>query len=91
MQPSESDEALRRCIEARSLVFEFLDDELMPAQVAIVVEHLAACNSCAGFFAFERTFLGVLRRRVPIDEAPPDLRERLRAALADRKRPGPPT
>lgn len=70
-------------------MFEFLDDELAPPQVALIVEHLILCGPCTGYVAFERTFLAVLRRRVPIDQAPAELRDRIRAALADRKRSGP--
>lgn len=79
------------CVEVRRLVFEFLDEELPSNQSQLIVEHLVLCPPCAGFFAFERTFLAVLRRRVPIDQAPVELRERIRAALADRKRADPPS
>ena len=91
MHTSGSEAAAVPCTEVRRLVFEFLDDELPAPQATLIVEHLGLCPPCAGFFTFERTFLAVLRRRVPIDQAPEDLRERIRAALADRKRPGPPS
>jgi mycothiol system anti-sigma-R factor len=79
------------CLEVRRLVFEFLDDELAKPKAASVAEHLSLCPPCRGFFAFERTFLAVLHRRVSIDQAPPELRDRIRAALADRKRTDPPS
>ena len=72
-------------------MFEFLDRELEPEQAAGIEKHLAVCNPCAGFYAFERTFLGVLRRRVSIEQAPAEFRERLRVALAARKRADPPS
>jgi mycothiol system anti-sigma-R factor len=78
-------------VEVRRLVFEFLDDELGQPQVAVITEHLTLCPPCAGYFAFERTFLAVLHRRIPVDQAPAELRDRIRAALDDRKRSGPPS
>ena len=77
------------CAEIRRLVFEFLDDELAAPQSTSVVDHLERCPPCKGYFAFERTFLAVVRRCVPIDQAPAELRDRIRAALADRKRSDP--
>jgi len=91
MQRSEPEGANASCVAVRNLVFEFLDRELEPEQAAGVEKHLAACSPCAGFYAFERTFLGVLRRRVALEQAPAELRERLRIALADRKRSDPPS
>lgn len=90
MQRSGIEGAVVPCVEVRRLVFEFLDDELAPPQAALIVEHLTVCGSCTAYFTFERTFLAVLRHRVPIDQAPAELRDRIRTALADRKRSGPP-
>ena len=91
MQRSGPEGTATPCVEVRRVVFEFLDGELPPPQVQRIEAHLILCTPCAGFFAFERTFLAVLRRRVPIDQAPVELRERIRAALADRKRADPPS
>ena len=91
MQRSEPEGANAACVAVRNLVFEFIDRELESEQAAGVEKHLSACSPCAGFYAFERTFLGVLRRRVAIEQAPAELRERLRIALADRKRSDPPS
>jgi mycothiol system anti-sigma-R factor len=91
MQRAGSEEAASRCAEIRRVVFEFLDRELAAPQAERVAEHLRLCGPCEGYYAFERTFLAVLRRRVPLDQAPEELRDRIRAALADRKRSGPPS
>ena len=91
MERSGSEGAVSPCVEVRRQVFEFLDDELAPPQAASILEHLSLCPPCKGFFAFERTFLAVLHRRVSIDHAPDELRDRIRAALADRKRADPPS
>ena len=90
MQRSGFEGAAIPCVEVRRLVFEFLDDELAPPQATLIVGHLSVCGPCEGYFSFERTFLAVLRRRVPIEQAPAELRDRIRTALADRKRSGPP-
>ena len=90
MQRSGSGGAAIPCVEVRRLAFEFVDDELGPAQAQLIVEHLTLCGPCDRAVAFERTFLAVLRQRVHIDQAPAELRDRIRAALADRTRSGPP-
>jgi mycothiol system anti-sigma-R factor len=89
MSASASGGAAVPCTEVRRVVFEFLDEELPAPEAALIVEHLDLCSPCAGFFTFERAFLAVVRKRVPIDQAPEDLRDRIRAALADRARRGP--
>ena len=91
MHRPESEGPVAPCVEVRRFVFEYLDDELGPPQVTLISHHLSLCPPCAGYFDFERTFLAVLRRRVPIDEAPSELRDRIRAALADRRRTNPPS
>ena len=89
MARSESDGLMNSCAEVRRLVFEFLDDELAEPRATSIIEHLSLCPLCKGFFAFERTFLAVLHRRVSIDQAPPELRDRIRSALSERKRTDP--
>ena len=77
------------CATVRKVVYEFLDEELPPAEALAVDRHLALCPPCAGLYIFERAYLLVLKRGAPIDAAPAELRERIRAALARRKRQGP--
>ena len=77
------------CAAVRQVVYEFLDEELPPADVARVLRHLGLCPPCSGFFSFERAYLLVVKRKTSIESAPAELRERIRAALASRERPGP--
>ena len=77
------------CSAVRQVVYEFLDEELPPADVARVADHLERCPPCSGFYTFERTYLLVLRRKTTIESAPAELRARIRAALASRERSGP--
>ena len=89
MEPSSSEISVWPCAAVRKVVYEFLDDELPAHDVAPVTRHLDACPPCAGFFTFERAYLLVVKRRTTIESAPPELRERLRAALASRERSRP--
>jgi len=90
MERSDRESYAAQCASVRKVVYEFLDEELATADVARVAQHLGACPPCAGFFNFERAYLGVLRRTSSIDAAPVELRERIRAALISRERSGPP-
>jgi anti-sigma factor (TIGR02949 family) len=76
------------CAAVRKVVYEFLDAELPPSETDQVVSHIAVCPPCHGYIAFERAFLAVVQRRSTIDQAPPELRDRIRAALvrADERR-----
>ena len=87
MPESDPETHATSCAAARQVVYEFLDDELLPVDAARVNRHLLVCPPCAGFFNFERAYLLVLKRRTTIDAAPSELREKLRAALASRGRP----
>jgi mycothiol system anti-sigma-R factor len=71
-----------QCATVCERVYEFLDEELSPAERERIAGHLSSCPPCAGHFAFERAFLAVLHRRVTIDQAPAELRDRIRATLA---------
>ena len=85
MTRSEFERDAAGCAAVRARVYEFLDGELAAGDRHRIDAHLSACPPCAGHFAFERSFLAVLERRVPLDQAPPELRERIRAALAFRE------
>jgi mycothiol system anti-sigma-R factor len=76
------------CAATRKVVYEFLDAELPPSESERVVSHIAVCPPCKGYVAFERAFLAVVQRRSTIDQAPPELRDRIRVALvrADERR-----
>lgn len=74
------------CAAARNVVYEFLDEELPPSESAGVSGHLGCCPPCASYFRFERAYLLALKRGGSPTDAPPELRERIRAALASRER-----
>lgn len=84
MKEQRSERSAPSCAAVRKLAYEFLDDELPRPESARVIEHLSLCSACAGHYAFERAFLAAVQRCSSIDEAPAELRDRLRAALAER-------
>ena len=86
MHQSDSETPAASCTAIRLVVYEFLDDEMPAPEADRVNRHLLACPPCAGFFDFERAYLLVLKRRTTIESAPAELRARLRAALASRRR-----
>ena len=49
------------CEQTVRRLWDYLDDELSPLDMAAVDEHLAACERCPPHFAFERRFLHAVR------------------------------
>ena len=86
MREQRSDGSATSCATVRKLAYEFLDEELPGPESARVIEHLSVCTPCAGHYAFERAYLAAVQRGCSIEEAPAELRDRLRAALAERKK-----
>jgi mycothiol system anti-sigma-R factor len=85
MTRSASDGQAAACAAIRKVVYEFIDAELPTSESTRVESHLSACPPCAGYVAFERAFLAVVQRRTTVEQAPPELRDRLREALAREK------
>ncbi len=86
MKEQRSDRGETSCAAIRKLAYEFLDEELPGPESTRVAEHLSVCSPCAGHYAFERAFLAAIQRGCSIEEAPPELRARLRAALDEQKK-----
>ena len=72
-----------RCWEARSLVGDYLDDELGARERGLLEGHLASCPTCPGLYA---SIVGVSaavgRLRDPDSVVPPDIAQRLSGAGA---------
>ncbi len=70
-----------RCWQARSLVGDYLDDELAPRERRLLEEHLGGCPTCPGLYA---SIVGVTaavgRLRDPDSVVPEALAQRVRAA-----------
>ena len=58
-----------------------IDDELTPPERLAVMAHLANCPDCRQLHSAERALKSSLHDRIPIVRAPPELRDRIIAAL----------
>jgi hypothetical protein len=72
-----------QCHEAVERVFDWLDDELDPAEAASVGEHLETCARCYPRLQFERAFLEALRRAPSGELVTADLQQRILDALGN--------
>ena len=63
--------------------YEFLDGELPPDTSTLIRDHLANCSSCRRAVQMDQAFLSFLERRIRIEPAPPELRERIAESLDD--------
>ncbi len=71
-----------RCQRALEQLEAYLDGELPEAAVGDVREHLADCYPCTDRATFEEQLRAIVRRDC-LDEAPPQLLDRIRAHLRD--------
>jgi anti-sigma factor (TIGR02949 family) len=69
---------MTRCEEALNRLYEYLDRELSPEELAEVHGHLEACPPCRDRFTFEADVLRLVRRSCREVSAPPELVERVR-------------
>ena len=72
---------MMNCRELVEKLLDFLADELPPEHRDRIREHLRACPPCVAFVETYRITI-TLSRRLPRAPLPPDLEQRLRAALA---------
>lgn len=73
------------CRDVVARLFQYLDRELEPAELAAVKAHLDGCGPCANLFQFERSVLRLVGDSLTEVQAPAPLRERLaRVFLAQR-------
>jgi anti-sigma factor (TIGR02949 family) len=70
------------CQETFERLDDYLDRELGPEEMRLVVEHLEVCAYCILEFQFEARLLQELRARVRALPAPTGLLEKVRGALA---------
>src|SRR6266498_2413382 len=70
------------CTTARELIESYLDGELNPSHVAELLEHLSNCNACDEIEGRLRELQMNVRTQASRYDAPPDLQQRVRSALA---------
>jgi anti-sigma factor (TIGR02949 family) len=61
------------CLEVLSRLDDFLDGNLSPGEVALIVGHFDDCFECASEYRFEAMVLAGLKARLRRIEAPPTL------------------
>lgn len=73
---------MRKCEDIQGRLTLYLDSELQSDELATIEAHLSECESCASIFAREISFLNAVRESGPVHVASPELRIRVREALA---------
>jgi hypothetical protein len=70
------------CQETFERLNDYLDRELTPDEMRLVIEHLEVCAFCALEFKFEARLLQEVRAKLHAIPAPPGLLGKVRGALA---------
>jgi len=73
------------CRDLVQLLIDFVSGELPPEDQAHVEQHLRRCPPCVTYVETYQLTIR-LTRRLPCEPLPPEVEQRLRAALADMKR-----
>ena len=69
------------CQEAFEKLDDYLCRELTPEDIQRLQDHLLECIHCAEAYKFEGKMLECVKRKIEMIALPPDLAERVRAAL----------
>ena len=77
---------MRKCDDIRGRLTLYLDSELQGDERATVEAHLSTCETCAAIFARELHFLDAVRNSGLQHEASPELRDKVRQILSERRR-----
>jgi anti-sigma factor RsiW len=73
---------MNRCLDIRSRMTLYLDDELQGNERVDFETHLKNCEPCSAMLKNEQRFLDVVRESRPLYESSPELRERVQTLLA---------
>jgi mycothiol system anti-sigma-R factor len=65
------------CEEVIRKVYEYLDGELVPRDLAKIAQHLDECGPCLREYGVEEEVKALVRRACGRDPAPQDLRHRV--------------
>ena len=69
------------CDDCLEKLYQFLDQELEPAERKDMARHLEGCDDCGDNLVFEERFLQVIRDCGTSDLAPAELRRRVAERL----------
>ncbi len=70
------------CEETLEKLWQFLDKELDGASSGELERHLEECRQCFSKAEFEQRLRAIVRRSCSGEQAPPELRERLRRLIS---------
>ncbi len=70
------------CTETLAELQRFLDRELPPEKVAVVMSHLEGCTDCQSAFEFHTELVRVVRVHAQDDDLDPGFADRLRSFLS---------
>jgi len=71
------------CLELRKNLLLYVDNELSGEAAQAFRQHLECCPACRSRADSEERFRALLRERLSLHSAPPGLREKIRARLAE--------
>jgi anti-sigma factor (TIGR02949 family) len=71
------------CEEALSVIYEFLDGELEELPQQQVQEHFDVCQRCYPHLRLEESFRAAVQNATRGEAAPPELKDRLLALIAE--------
>ena len=74
---------INSCDDVLVHVFEFLDHETGDARRAQIAEHLEDCSACLREFGIEQEVKALVNRCCGQEQAPAELKDRLRAKLSE--------
>ena len=80
---SNGDAGMISCEDALRLVHEFLDGELEDASATEVKQHFDMCQRCYPHLHLETAFREAVRRASAGESAPPELKDKVSALLAE--------
>jgi len=69
------------CDDCLEKLYQFLDQELGPAERKEIAQHLEGCDDCGDTVVFQEQFLKVIRDCWTSDAAPAELRKRVSERL----------
>jgi anti-sigma factor RsiW len=78
------------CREMVELLIDFVSDDLPPEHRQRLEQHLRRCPPCEAYVESYKLIIK-MTRKLPCEPIPPQLAERLKAALADIRRGSAPT
>jgi len=69
------------CSDVLDRIYEFLDGEMTPSDVAAITHHLQECSPCLDSYELDRMVQALVRRSCVCESAPDQLKARIKVAV----------